>query len=366
MAIFHDAYRGLKARKMFWVVLAISALVVAAFACLGITDRGVKVLFWEIEFGGLTTKDMSPATFYKMMFTGLGIGFWLSWLATILALISTAGIFPAFIASGSIDLVVSRPIGRTRLFLTQYVAGLLFVALQISIFCLASFLVIGLRGGAWEPGIFLAIPLVLCFFSYLFSVCVLLGVMWRSTVAALLLTILFWSMLAGLHGAEVTVLTVQFQQQHKQEQRQIRIKGVEARVRTRAAATQPSSAPAGERTALQEELTKLRDRHDRTASGVETLKTAHRILYGIKTFLPKTSETVDLLERTLIHTAELPAADEQQEPPRGGPGAPSPAATRQLIQELRGRSAVRIIGTSLAFELVVLALAAAIFRRRDF
>ena len=75
MAIFHDAYRGLKARKMFWVVLAISALVVAAFACLGITDRGVKVLFWEIEFGGLTTKDMSPATFYKMMFTGLGIGF---------------------------------------------------------------------------------------------------------------------------------------------------------------------------------------------------------------------------------------------------------------------------------------------------
>lgn len=365
MAIFHDAYRGLKARKMFWVVLVISALVVAAFACLGITDGGIKVLFWEINFG-LTAKDMSPAMFYKMMFTELGIKFWLSWVVTILALISTAGIFPAFIASGSIDLVVSRPIGRTRLFLTQYVAGLLFVALQISIFCLASFLVIGLRGGAWEPGIFLAIPLVLCFFSYLFSVCVLLGVMWRSTVAALLLTILFWGMLAGLHRAEAMVLFGQLQQQQKQRRRQVRIEGVEARLRTRAAATQPSSAPAGQGTALQEELTELRRQYDRTASGIDTLKAAHRILYGIKTVLPKTSETIGLLERTLIYTADMPEPDEEQDPPPGGPEAPSQEGIRQLVQELRGRSAARIIGTSLAFELVVLALAAAIFRRRDF
>ncbi|GAG24227.1 unnamed protein product, partial [marine sediment metagenome] len=255
--------------------------------------------------------------------TTLGIGFWLSWLATILALISTAGIFPAFIASGSIDLVVSRPIGRTRLFLTQYAAGLLFVALQISVFCLASFLVIGLRGGAWEPGIFLAIPLVLCFFSYLFSVCVLLGVMWRSTVAALLLTILFWAMLAGLNGAEVTVLTIQFQQEQEQTQRQIRVEGAEARLRARQDAGESTSSS-------QERLTKLRGEYDRAASGIDKLKTAHRILCGIKTFLPKASETVDLLERALIHTAELPGVGEEQEPepgeeqepPRGGAGAP--------------------------------------------
>lgn len=343
MAIFHDAYRGLKARKMFWVVLVISALVVAAFACLGITDRGLKVLFWEIEFG-LTAKDMSPATFYKMMFTTLGIRIWLSWVVTILALISTAGIFPAFIASGSIDLVVSRPIGRIRLFLTQYVAGLLFVALQITVFCLASFLVIGLRGGAWEPGIFLAIPLVLCFFSYLFSVCVLLGVMWRSTVAALLLTILFWGMLAGLHRAEALVLFFELQQQQKQEGREVRIKGVEARLRARAAATGPSSAPAGSRPALQEELAELRDKCDRTASGVEMLKTAHRILYGIKTFLPKTSETIDLLERTLIHTADMPEPDEEQDPGGGGPGRhlrrrPGDSSRSCAVARRRGSSA---------------------------
>lgn len=365
MAIFYDAYRGLRARKMFWVVLVISALVVAAFACLGITDRGVKVLFWEIGFGP-TTKDTSPATFYKLMFTALGINFWLSWLAAILALISTAGIFPAFIASGSIDLVVSRPIGRIRLFLTQYAAGLLFVTLQITLFCLASFLVIGLRGGAWEPGIFLAIPLVLCFFSYLFSVCVLLGVLWRSTVAALLLTMLFWGMLAGLHVAEAGVLDAQLHGQREQGRRRFRIEAAEARLRAGLAATKSSSAPAGTRPAPQEDLAELRRQYDRTASGIEQLKTAHRILYGVKTFLPKTSETIKLLERTLIHAAELPGGGEEQAPPRGQARSRSQAAARQLAQELRGRSAARIIGTSLAFELVILALAAAIFHRRDF
>ena len=365
IAIFHDAYRGLKARKMFWIVLAMSALVVAAFACFGITDRGIKVLFWELEFP-LTTEHVSPAMFYKMMFTGLGIDFWLSWVATILALISTAGIFPAFIASGSIDLVVSRPIGRTRLFLTQYAAGLLFVALQITVFCLASFLVIGLRGGAWEPGIFLAIPLVLCFFSYLYSVCVLLGVLWRSTVAALLLTLLFWAVVFGLHVAESGVLFMQLQQQQEQRQRGLRIDGLEASVRAQAAGSRPSSASAGQRGGVQERLTKLRGEYDRAASLIDALKAVHRILYGAKTVLPKTSETIDLLERVLIHAAELPGAGEEQEPSPGGPGAPSPEAARQFVEELRGRSAAWIVGTSLAFELVVLALAAAIFRRRDF
>ena len=395
MAIFHDAYRGLKARKMFWVVLVISALVVAAFACLGITDRGLKVLFWEMDFGP-TTRDTSPATLYKWMFTELGINIWLSWVATILALISTAGIFPAFIASGSIDLVVSRPIGRTRLFLTQYAAGLLFVALQITIFCVASFLVIGLRGGAWEPGILLAIPLVLCFFSYLFSVCVLLGVLWRSTVAALLMTILFWAIVFGLHGAESGVLTWQLHQQQEQDQRRVRIEALEALVQARAAASAPSSGPAGGWAKSQEKLAELREKYDSRASLIDTLKKVHRILYGVKTVLPKTSETIDLLNRTLIHTADmpepdeeqdpegsrpmpasqeaatrqvvqdLPGPDEEQEPPRGAARSSSPEAARQLVQELRGRSAARIIGTSLAFELVILALAAAIFHRRDF
>ena len=171
-AIFLDAYRNLNSKKLFWVTLVISAIVVVAFACVGINDQGLKILAWQIDTV-VNAKTMPPATFYKQIFVVGGVNLWLAWLAAILALISTAGIFPDLISSGVIDLFVSKPIGRLRLFLTEYVAGLLFVTLQVTIFSAASFLVIGLRGGVWEPGLFVAVPVVVCFFSYLFSVCAL-------------------------------------------------------------------------------------------------------------------------------------------------------------------------------------------------
>ena len=158
LAIFYEAYRSLNAKKMFWAVLVLSGIVSGSFLFVGINEGGLKVLVWQIDVPFLNTHVMTPATFYKRMFVGLGIEYWLSWLAAILALISTAGIFPDLINSGSINLLVSKPIGRLRLFATQYVAGLLFVILQVLLFTAVCFLVIGLRGGVWEPRLFWPCP----------------------------------------------------------------------------------------------------------------------------------------------------------------------------------------------------------------
>ena len=40
-AVFLEAYRNLNSKKLFWTVLILSALVVVAFACVGINERGV-------------------------------------------------------------------------------------------------------------------------------------------------------------------------------------------------------------------------------------------------------------------------------------------------------------------------------------
>jgi len=214
IAIFIDAYRSINSQKLFWVGLVISGLVVAVFACVAVNPQGIKLLFWQIDSPWFNSTTTPPALFYKQIFVGVGIDMWLSFLAAVLALISTAGIFPRLIEGGAIDLFVSKPIGRLRLFTTEYVAGLLFVTLQVGIFSVASLLVIGLRGGVWEPGLLIAVPLVVCFFSYLFSVCVLLGVLTRSTVAALLLTLLFWCFVVMTAKAELTVMTFQAMERH--------------------------------------------------------------------------------------------------------------------------------------------------------
>jgi hypothetical protein len=329
----------------------ISAVVVAAFAFVGINERGLKIFFWQIDDDLLNTRHVSPALLYKWIFVEIGIGIWLSWIGAILALISTAGIFPDLINSGSIDLLVSKPIGRLQLFVLQYLAGLLFVTLQVAIFSLAGFLVIGLRGGVWEPGLFMAVPLVVCFFSYLFSVCVLLGLATRSTLASLLLTLLFWLVVSAVGTAERTLLMFQTAQRQGVSLMQVDV---------------PSETPKqpAHRGAEQASRSAPRAEAGRPGSGdleedSNGLAVAHRILYGVKTVLPKTGDTVDLLERTLISLAELPQ-------PSGQRSQRQTQLGREVAETLRSRSVMWVVGTSLAFELGVLAWAAFLFCRRDF
>src|SRR3954465_12840878 len=138
LALLLDAYRELNARKLFWIVLSISLLVAAAFASVGITENGVSLLGWEIHIAFVNARVLpSKAFFYKFLFYHFGFGFWLTWAATILALISTAGLIPDFVPSGAIDPPLAKPIGRVRLFITKYLASLLFVAIQVSLFTAA-------------------------------------------------------------------------------------------------------------------------------------------------------------------------------------------------------------------------------------
>jgi hypothetical protein len=90
------------------------------------------------------------------------------------------------------------------------------------------------------------------------------------------------------------------------------------------------------------------------------LSIAHGVVYGVKSVLPKTSDTIELLERSLVKTANLP----QQ--PAGPEARRMNEAQREFIDILRGRPIAWIVGTSLGFEAVVLSFAALIFCRRDY
>ncbi|HHN78003.1 MAG TPA: hypothetical protein ENK11_04930, partial [Phycisphaerales bacterium] len=90
-ALLVDAYRELNAKKLFWITMVLSCVIVLVMACLGIGKRGVTFLGWDLSFIPITSDTLKPNVFYKVLFSNLGIGVWLSWAATILALISTAG-----------------------------------------------------------------------------------------------------------------------------------------------------------------------------------------------------------------------------------------------------------------------------------
>ena len=96
------------------------------------------------------------------------------------------------------------------------------------------------------------------------------------------------------------------------------------------------------------------------ASELPWLSPTHDAVYAAKTVLPKTGETIALLERRLIDMANL----------EDRPGDKRPEELKEVEKELvetnRDRSVAWIVGTSLGFELIVLSLAAFLFCRRDY
>ena len=75
--------------------------------------------------------------------------------------------------------------------------------------------------------------------------------------------------------------------------------------------------------------------------------------------LPKTTDTIELLERSLMKAAKLPQSGEPHE-------RRMMAAQQDFIDIVRSRSIAWVVGTSLGFEAVVLCFAAFIFCRRDY
>lgn len=373
LAIFLDAYRELNARKMFWVSMIISGLFIGLFALVGADEN--KITFLAFEW------PMPMArTFYKVYLLKLVlVTIWLTWAAVILALISTTSIFPDFIAGGSIDLYLARPIGRLRLFLTKYFAALMFVVLQAAVFSVSAYFVVGIRAGEWKPSLFLAIPLITAFYSYLFAVCVLLGLLTRSSIAALLLTILFWFALFGVHLAEYGLLYAKYQTAEMVEIQQQLVADADAEILAIREKKSALNMFGMQESSMKEKRDQASRRLAEAQEWSQTWQKWHAIVYAVKTVLPKTSETVGLLDRKLFESDELAALDEEMRDrqrsrrrARIGDNEMSHRmraeqhAQIEVQRESLTRSPMWIVGTSLGFEAVILGLSAWIFCRRDF
>lgn len=366
LALFIDAYRELNARKMFWITLILSGLVVSVLLIIGLVDnpqststfdsQHLKVMFWEIPFPIPQSMDLEDIL--KGVFVSLGITYWLTWAAAILALISTAGIFPEFLSAGAIDLVLHKPIGRLRIFLTKYAGGLLFVALQVTVFSTAAFAIVGFRTDSWEPAFFLSIPLVVAFFSFLFAVSVLIGTITRSAITSLLVTMLFWVLIFAFNIADELLAMPRVTNEIYVEKLDEKL----IELRNATDANSKIRVPV-----VEKELAEAIESRD-------TWRKWHGLVVTFKTALPKTTETKNLLNRLLIEKAQLPDIDIDKKQPEMpfvnskmiAAGVRTSDIVKRIDDIYLNRSVTWILGTSLLFEACVLALACWVFCRRDY
>lgn len=376
LAIMVDSYRDLSHRKLFWISIALSLLVVLIFAALGINEKGIVILWFEVPWV-VNTTIVSEALFYKVLFANFGVNVWLAIGAVGLAVVSTASIMPDFLASGTVEMSLARPIARWRLFITRYLAGLLFVVLQVTVFCVASMLVIGLRGKEWLPGILLAIPIVTLAFSFLYSLSVLVGTLTRSTIAAVMAAAGLWFFGGMLSTADVALLRagVGNQIQYERAQKDVETRRLQLESETKRA----QSGEAGAKDEQQlNELKERLEQSERDAAGekkdLDNIDRWHRLILTARLVLPKTGETLSLVQRVMISTAEMDGLFQtanredgiEANARRQRFGARQPEIDSRTNRVLADRSLMWIIGTSLMFEFFCVGLATWIFARRDY
>jgi hypothetical protein len=174
-------------------------------------------------------------------------------------------------------------------------------------------------------------------------------------VAALLLTFIFWFMVWAIGAAENSLLMF-INMQHEG----VDFAAVQAEQSRKSLTKDKVEIP---KEPLPTE-TKNPDNSDDKPKESQALNVAYRIVYGVKTFLPKTTETIFLLERSLTKFAGLENKQMQQN--RGVQEQRMVKSQMDLVETLRARSIAWVLGTSLGFEAVVLCLAAWAFCRRDY
>ena len=113
-------------------------------------------------------------------------------LGVLIAILVTAPTVPQTFEPGAIDLLLSKPVSRSLLFLTKFFGASTFILLNSIYLIGGMWLIAGLRFDIWSGKLLLCIPVFLFLFVIYYSVSALTGVIWRNAIVSVCCTILFW------------------------------------------------------------------------------------------------------------------------------------------------------------------------------
>jgi hypothetical protein len=121
------------------------------------------------------------------------------------AVLVTASIIPQMFDAGSLNLLLSKPISRSLLFLFKFIGGCAFTVIAATLLFVGLWLILGARMGIWNHRLLLYIPIYLFLFSIYYAVSAFSGLVWRSTIVAIAVSITFWAVCFGMGWAEWTL-----------------------------------------------------------------------------------------------------------------------------------------------------------------
>ncbi len=114
-------------------------------------------------------------------------------IGLLIAIIVTANLIPETFEPGSLNLLLSKPISRWGLYVAKFVGGCAFIAICAAYLFFGLWLWLGIGMGTWDRAILLSIPLYVLVFAIYFAVSAFVGLVWRSSIVSVILTLVFWA-----------------------------------------------------------------------------------------------------------------------------------------------------------------------------
>ena len=148
-ALIRDTFREAFARRIFW-----------GFAGCCTAAAGFPGLHHADRCGGWRARDRfhfrprMPTTDVQGLVqqTQSVIAMAMYFFGMALSVFASAGLVAAVFEPGRIELLLSKPVSRTRLLLGRYVGNVLVVAANIVYLTLGSWIIFGIKTGVWGAG----------------------------------------------------------------------------------------------------------------------------------------------------------------------------------------------------------------------
>ena len=202
VASVQEVFREAAARWTLLAYFALSSLFILIFAAAVNLDvvngalAGVRLFGRPVDVGGESVSIDKLVLGFEGGFSGF-----LYLVGTFLALFATAHLVPRLQEKGTIDLYLSRPVGRVPLLLSRYAGGLLLAAANLVYLIGSMWLIIVWKTRVLHPRFLLAGAVILFTIAALMAFAFLVGVVTSSTGVSLMTTyaIFFFSAILVTH-----------------------------------------------------------------------------------------------------------------------------------------------------------------------
>ena len=153
----------------------------------------INVRYWFIDTGWTYNFSQQQINYYVSSGTTAFFDKFVLSIGLLIGIVVTANVVPQMFDPGSLNLLLSKPITRSGLYLTRFAGGCTQIAICTAYLFTGTWLWLGLAIGVWDPAFLWSIPIYVLVFAIYYSISALVGLLYRSPILAVVATVVFWA-----------------------------------------------------------------------------------------------------------------------------------------------------------------------------